>query len=63
MDETNYLEWGLKIEQNGLLSRGPLYSLWYYFLSKFNQVHWFILFESQTYGFLPSLCLYLFMSW
>ena len=36
-DETNYLEWGLKIEQNGLLYRtwGPLYSLWYYFLSKF----------------------------
>ena len=63
-DETNYLEWGLKIEQNGLpeASWGPLYSLWYYFLSKFepNPIDLYYL-NLKLMVFLPSLCLYLFM--
>ena len=63
-DETTYLYWGLKIEQNGLpaASWAPLYSLWYYFLSTFesNPINLYYL-NYKLMVFLPSFCLYLFL--
>lgn len=63
-DETNYLNWGLNIRNNGLplASNGPLYSLWYYFLSNFesNPIELYFL-NFKLMVFLPSLSLYLFM--